>query len=113
MKQGKRSVTEYWNVFHLVASEAELDHSTGGELPLGGMITELQNAWGSVLRNTRASRPWHNGQSGRRPNWPRSGTSQDRHQQKATKEKRSHHETQTEHIEPQTIAIKPRATLWN
>jgi len=31
MKQGKRSVTEYWNEFRLVASEAELDDSTGGE----------------------------------------------------------------------------------
>jgi len=47
MKQGKRSVTEYWNEFRLVASEAELDDSTGGELLLGGMIAELQNAWGA------------------------------------------------------------------
>jgi len=47
MKQGKRSVTEYWNEFRLVASEAELDDSTGGELLLGGMITELRNAWGT------------------------------------------------------------------
>jgi len=47
MKQGKRSVAEYWNEFRLVASEAELDHSTGGELLLGGMITELENAWGA------------------------------------------------------------------
>jgi len=47
MRQGKRSVTEYWNEFRLVASEAELDDSTGGELLLGGMRTELQNAWGA------------------------------------------------------------------
>jgi len=47
MKQGKRSVTEYWNKFHLVASKAELDDSTGGELHLGGMIAELQNAGGA------------------------------------------------------------------
>jgi len=47
MKQGKRSVTEYWKEFRLVASEAELDDSTGGELLLGGMIAELQNAWGA------------------------------------------------------------------
>jgi len=40
-------VTEYWNEFRLVASEAELDDSTEGELLLGGMITELQNAWGA------------------------------------------------------------------
>jgi len=46
MKQGKQSVTEYWNEFHLVASEAELDDSTGGELLLGEMNTELQNACG-------------------------------------------------------------------
>jgi len=47
MKQGKRLVTEYWNEFRLVASEAELDYSTRGELLLGGMIAELQNAWGA------------------------------------------------------------------
>jgi len=47
MKQGKRSATEYWNEFRLVASEAELDDSTGGELFLGGLIPELQNAWGA------------------------------------------------------------------
>jgi len=48
MKQGKRSVTEYWNEFRLVASAAELDDSTGGELLLGGMIAELQNTWGAT-----------------------------------------------------------------
>jgi len=47
IKQGKRSVTEYWNEFRLVACEAELDDSTGGELLLRGMIAELQNAWGA------------------------------------------------------------------
>jgi len=47
MKQGKRSVTGYWNEFRLAASEAELDDSTGGELLLGGMIAELQKAWGA------------------------------------------------------------------
>jgi len=47
MKQGKRSVTEYWNEFRLVASQAELDNSTRGELLLGGMTAELQNAWGA------------------------------------------------------------------
>ena len=47
MKQGKGSVTEYWNEFRLVASEAELDDSSGGELLLSGMITELRNAWGA------------------------------------------------------------------
>ena len=30
-----------------MASEAELDDSTGGELLLVGIITELQNAWGA------------------------------------------------------------------
>jgi len=47
MKQGKRSVTEYWNEFRLGASGAEQDDSTGGELLLGGMNTGLQNAWGT------------------------------------------------------------------
>jgi len=47
MKQGKRSVTKYWNIFRQVASEAELDDSTGGELLQGGMIAALQNAWGA------------------------------------------------------------------
>jgi len=47
MKQGKRLITEYWNEFRLVASEAELDYSTGGELLLGGMHTELQNGGGA------------------------------------------------------------------
>ena len=47
MKQGKRSIKEYWNEFRLVTSGAELDDSTGGELLLGGMIAELQNAWGA------------------------------------------------------------------
>jgi len=47
MKQGKRSVTEYWNEFRLGASEAELDDSFGGELLVGGMIPELQNARGA------------------------------------------------------------------
>jgi len=31
-----------------VASEAELDDSNGGELLLGGMITELEHAWGAI-----------------------------------------------------------------
>jgi len=47
MRQGKQLVTEYWNEFRLVASEAELDDSSGGELLLGGMIAELENAWGA------------------------------------------------------------------
>jgi len=47
MKQGKRSVTEYWNKFRHMASEPELDDTTGGELLLGRMNPELQNAWGA------------------------------------------------------------------
>jgi len=45
MKQGKRSVTECWKEFDLVASEAQLEDATGGELHVGEMIAELQNAW--------------------------------------------------------------------
>jgi len=47
MRQGKRLVTEYSNEFRLVASKAELDDSTGGELLLEGMIAQLQNARGA------------------------------------------------------------------
>jgi len=47
MKQCKRSFTEYWEEFRLVASKAELDDSTGGELFLGGMIAGLQDPWGA------------------------------------------------------------------
>jgi len=57
MKQGKRSVTEYGNEFRLVASEAELDDSTRGELLLGGMIAQLQNTWELAVKNTRTSKP--------------------------------------------------------
>ena len=46
MKQGRRSKTEYWNEFKLVASETVLDDSTAGEWLLGGMTSEMQNAWG-------------------------------------------------------------------
>ena len=42
--QGKRTMTEYWNEFRLVSSEAELDDATEGEWLLAGMTTTLQNA---------------------------------------------------------------------
>ena len=48
MKQGRRSITEYWNEFRLVASETGLDDSTAGEWLLGRMNSELQNAWGAA-----------------------------------------------------------------
>jgi len=47
MKQGKLSLTEYRHEFCLLASEAKLEDSTGGELILGGMNTELQTVWGA------------------------------------------------------------------
>ena len=56
-KQGKRSVREYWNESRLVASEAELDNSTRGELLLGGLITELQNTGELAVKNRRTSKP--------------------------------------------------------
>ena len=37
MKEGRRSMREYWNEFRLVASETGLDDSTAGEWLLGGM----------------------------------------------------------------------------
>ena len=47
ISQGKRNVTEYWNEFRLVSSEAELDDATEGEWLPAGMATALQNAWGA------------------------------------------------------------------
>jgi len=46
-RQDKRYVTEYWNEFSLGTSKAKRVYSTGGELLLGGMNTELQNPWGA------------------------------------------------------------------
>ena len=43
--QGKRTMTEYWNQFRLVSSEAELDDATEGEWLLAGMTTTLQYGW--------------------------------------------------------------------
>ena len=40
-------MTEYWNEFRLVSSEAELDNATEGEWLFAGMTTALQNAWGA------------------------------------------------------------------
>ena len=51
MKQGKQSVTEYWNEFRLEVSEAELDESPGGALLLEVMNTELQKAWGASSKD--------------------------------------------------------------
>ena len=45
--QGKRAMTEYWNEFQMVSSEAELDDATEGEWLHVGMTTALQNAWGA------------------------------------------------------------------
>ena len=36
-----------------MASEAELDGSSGGKLLLGETNTELQNTWGAVAKNMR------------------------------------------------------------
>jgi len=43
MKQGKRPATKYGNELRLMASEAELDDSSGGELLWGVMTKDLQN----------------------------------------------------------------------
>ena len=40
-------MTEYWNEFRLVSSEAELDYATEGEWLLAGITTTLRNAWGA------------------------------------------------------------------
>ena len=40
-------MTEYWNEFQLISSEAELDDAMEGEWLPAGMTTALQNAWGA------------------------------------------------------------------
>jgi len=66
-----------------------------------------------AVRNTRTSKPWPNGQSGRKPSWQQSDISKDRHQQKKSKGQPSYHETQRGHTDPQIMAIKITATPWN
>jgi len=47
MKQRTRSMTEYWNEYRLVTSEAELEDAPGGEWLLTGMNTKVQDTWGA------------------------------------------------------------------
>jgi hypothetical protein len=47
LKQATRSMTEFWNEFRLIATEAQLDETTMGEWLLSGMKTSLQEAWGN------------------------------------------------------------------
>jgi len=113
MKQGKRSITEYWNEFRLVASKAELDDLTGGELLLGGMNTQLQDAWGASREEYEDLEALAQWAIRGKPSWRRSGISKDRHQQKTSNERTSHHETRTGHINLQIRAIRTTATPWN
>jgi len=114
MKQGKRSVMEYWNEFRLVASEAELDDSTGGELHLRGMITELQNPWGAsseeyeglealaqwaIRKETKLATVRHIQGSPSTKNIQRETTTPQK--------------TQMGHTDPPLMAIRITATLWN
>jgi len=45
LKQGKSSMTDYWNDFRLIASTAQIDNATMSEFLIGGMKKELQQAW--------------------------------------------------------------------
>jgi len=113
MKQGKRSVTEYWNEFRLVASEAELDYSTGGELLLGGMVAELQNAWGASseeYEDLEALAQWAIRKETK--------LATVRHIQGSPSTKNMQRETTTPeiqrgHTDPPIMAIRTMATLWN
>lgn len=61
VKQGMRSISEYWNEFRLMATKTELDYSTAGEWLIGGMNSELQNAWGAssdIYTNILALANW-------------------------------------------------------
>jgi len=45
LKQGKSSMTDYWNDFRLIASTAQMDNATMSEFLVAGMKKELQQAW--------------------------------------------------------------------
>jgi len=45
LKQGKSSMTDYWNDFQLIASTAQMDNATMSEFLVAGMKKELQQAW--------------------------------------------------------------------
>jgi len=114
MKQGKRSVTEYWKKFRLVASEAELDDLIGGELLLGGMNTKLQNAWGTSsdeYENTEVVAQWVIQKKIKLATF--------RNIQGTTPRKNTHWQRETitqrnpQHINPRIIAIRTSATPWN
>ena len=98
MKQGRRLITEYWNEFRLEASEMGLEDSTADEWLLGGINTELQNAWGLQATNARILQPSLTGQSRKKQNWPRYDASKEiRHRQLPQGQTRSQ-ETSTGHI---------------
>ena len=96
-----------------MASEAELDDSTGGELLLGGMITELQNAWGASseeYEDLEALSPWAIRKEIK--------LAPVRHIQglpwtKKSNGRQTHHEAQAGHIYPPIIAMRITAALWN
>jgi len=46
-EQGTTSMTEYWNEFRLIATEANLDEFTLGEWLITGMKRSLQEEWAS------------------------------------------------------------------
>jgi len=45
LKQGKSSMTDYWNDFGLIASTAQMDNATMSEFLIAAMKKELHQAW--------------------------------------------------------------------
>jgi len=96
-----------------VASEAELDNSTGGELLLGGMNTELQNAGGASseeYENIEVLAQWAIRKETKLAT-VRQGTGH--HHQRISNGKPSRHETQRGHIDLQIMLIKTTANSSN
>ena len=61
MKQRGQSMTDYWNNFRLVATDAEFDDATLGRLLLKGINRDLQEAWAhgdSDFTTTEAFAQW-------------------------------------------------------
>lgn len=50
LRQGSRTMTDYWNEFRLLATDAEFEDGTNKRLLLKGMSTKLQEYWAQQER---------------------------------------------------------------
>ncbi len=50
LRQGSRTMTDYWNEFRLLATDAEFEDGTNKRLLLKGMTSKLQEYWAQQER---------------------------------------------------------------